>query len=128
MLCHLGTGRRKTAIAQVRLMDGKGLILVNGKPFEEYFPGERLTKTVIAPLVATNTRNEYDITVKASGGGPYGQAAAAALGIARALANLDRKHHAELRKRGLLTRDPRMVERKHHGFRKARRDKQFSKR
>ncbi|MFH1706495.1 MAG: 30S ribosomal protein S9 [Planctomycetota bacterium] len=128
MMCYLGTGRRKTAIAQVRLMDGKGLIQVNGKTFEEFFPGERLTKAVTAPLVATNTRNEYDILIKVKGGGPCGQASAAALGIARALAKIDRKHHAELRKRGLLTRDPRMVERKHHGFRKARRDKQFSKR
>ena len=107
MLCYLGTGRRKTAIAQVRLMEGKGIIHINGKPYEEYFPGERLNKAVTAPLTATNTRTEYDITVVAKGGGPYGQASAVALGIARALAKVDRKHH---------------------GFRKARRDKQFSKR
>lgn len=127
-MSYKGTGRRKSAIAQVRLVDGKGIVLVNGRPFDEYFPVERLAKAVTAPLAVTGTRSNYDISVKVKGGGPAGQADAVSLGIARALASIDRDHQVDLRKKGLLTRDARAVERKKAGCHKARRGKQFSKR
>ena len=127
-VCHIGTGRRKKSLAQVRIFPGKGIIEVNGRPFEEYFTVDRRRQAVLEPLIVTDTLKDYDIKVKASGGGPTGQAEAMLLGIARALAKIDREYHHELRKRGLLTRDARMVERKKYGHRKARRGKQFSKR
>jgi small subunit ribosomal protein S9 len=125
---YIGTGRRKTATAQVRLFDGKGIIMVNDRPFDEYFKVERQIRSILAPLVATSTRKDFDITVKVKGGGPTGQAGAIILGIARALAKVDREHQMELRHRGFLTRDARAVERKKAVCHKARRGKQFSKR
>jgi len=126
--CHMGTGRRKTSLAQIRMYPGKGVIEVNGRPFEEYFTVERRRQAVLEPLVATGTLKDFDLKIKASGGGPTGQAEAAILGIARALSKIDREYHQQLRKRGFLTRDARMVERKKYGKHKARRGKQFSKR
>lgn len=123
-----GTGRRKTAVAQVRLFEGKGLFEVNKRPFEEYFPLERFQSTVLKPLHVTKTRNDFDIKVKVAGGGPTGQAGAVSLGIARALCKAESEFHKMLRDAGLLTRDARMVERKKPGRHKARRGKQFSKR
>ena len=127
-LFYVGTGRRKKSLAQVRVYPGKGIIEVNGRPFEEYFTVERRRQTVLEPLTATGTLKDYDLKIKTSGGGPTGQAEATVLGIARALSKIDREYHQELRKRGLLTRDARMVERKKYGHHKARRGKQFSKR
>lgn len=126
--CYMGTGRRKTSLAQVRMYPGKGVIEVNGRPFEEYFTVERRRQSVLEPLVVTATIKDYDLKIKASGGGPTGQAEAAVLGIARALSKIDREHHQKLRKMNLLTRDARKVERKKYGKHKARRGKQFSKR
>lgn len=127
-VAYQGTGRRKNAIAQVRLFPGKGIIEVNGRPFEEYFPVERRQQAALQPLIATGTLKDYDVKIKTNGGGPTGQAEAVVLGIARALAKVDREYQKELRKKGLLTRDARMVERKKYGCHKARRGKQFSKR
>ena len=127
-VCYIATGRRKTATASARLFDGKGLILVNKRPFENYFPIESVRDTITAPLTVTGTRKDYDIDLKISGGGLMGQAGASLMAIARALSQIDQTHHDELRRRGMLTRDDRMVERKKHGCHKARRGKQFSKR
>jgi small subunit ribosomal protein S9 len=126
--CFRGTGRRKTSVAQVRLYPGKGIIQINGRPFDEYFTVERRIRSVLEPLIATGTRNDFDIQIKATGGGVTGQAEAVVMGIARALCKVKQDYHTELRKKGLLTRDARMVERKKYGHHKARRGKQFSKR
>ena len=125
---YTGTGRRKSAVAQVRLVEGKGLIRVNGKPYEDHFGVNRLVRSITAPFAVTGTLQEYDAEIKIKGGGPAGQAGAAALGIARALSKIDRQYHQDLRKKGFLTRDARKVERKKAGCHKARRGKQFSKR
>jgi small subunit ribosomal protein S9 len=128
VVCYLGTGRRKTSVAQVRLFDGKGLFIVNNKPYDEYFTVGSHINTVVNPLVITGTRHDFDIKVKVRGGGPTGQAGAISLGISRALAKISHDNHQELKKKRLLTRDSRMVERKKPGCHKARRGKQFSKR
>jgi small subunit ribosomal protein S9 len=122
------TGRRKTSVAQVRISRGSGKIEVNGRPFEEYFPTAPLQLTVLKPFEVTKTTNAFDVTVRASGGGPTGQAGAVRLGIARALLEVDAAMRPALKEEGLLTRDPRMKERKKAGQPGARKRFQFSKR
>lgn len=122
------TGRRKTAVAQVRLYPGNGKIVVNDRPFEEYFPIEFHRIQIIKPLEVTKTLGKFDIIVKTNGGGISGQAGATQLGIARALVNYEESFKQTLKEFGLLTRDPRMVERKKYGQKKARKRFQFSKR
>ena len=122
------TGRRKTSVAQVRISPGSGKIEVNGRPFEEYFPTAPLQLTVLKPFEVTKTTNAFDVQVRASGGGPTGQAGAVRLGIARALLEVDATMRAALKEEGLLTRDPRMKERKKAGQPGARKRFQFSKR
>ena len=121
-------GRRKTAVARVKLTDGSGKVTVNNKELERYFPIEVLREEVLTPFVATSTQGRFDAKVKVAGGGPTGQAGAIRLGIARSLVSLDEDHRQNLRNAGLLTRDPRMVERKKYGQKKARKRFQFSKR
>jgi small subunit ribosomal protein S9 len=123
-----GTGRRKSAVARVRMMPGEGKILINKRPVDEYFhePQERLA--VREPLLATNTETVFDVLVKVAGGGHGGQAGAVRLGVARALVKADTRYEPPLRDHGYLTRDARVVERKKYGQRKARRRFQFSKR
>jgi len=122
------TGRRKTAVARVRLIPGTGKIEVNGRPFEEYFPTTALQNTVLAPLTLTNLVNTYDVSVNTNGGGANGQAGAVRLGISRALLLVDINLRAALKAEGYLTRDPRMKERKKSGQPGARKRFQFSKR
>ena len=123
-----GTGRRKTAVARVRLRPGSGAVLVNGRPFETYFPIEQQRLLAQAPLVTTSTLGKYDVWARINGGGPLGQAGAMRLGVARALKLAEPALEDALRAGGFLTRDSRMVERKKYGQRKARRRFQFSKR
>jgi len=125
---HLGTGRRKVAVARVRLASGTGKILVNGRPFENYFPMESLRVMAVQPLVATGTAEKFDAQITVSGGGPNGQAGAVRHGIARALLTVDANFRPVLKAEGLLTRDPRMKERKKYGQPGARRRFQYSKR
>ena len=124
----LGTGRRKTSVARVRLRAGEGRISVNDREFEEFFRTEQLRRSVLAPLVATERKEVVDIIITVSGGGVTGQADACKLGIARALKEYDPEIEPKLREESLLTRDAREVERKKYGKRKARRGTQFSKR
>lgn len=124
----LGTGRRKTSIARVRLATGTGKITVNGRPFENYFPMDSIRGIVTQPLAVTGTVDKYDIRVNVSGGGPTGQAGAVRHGIARALLLVDANFRPQLKAEGLLTRDPRMKERKKYGQPGARKRFQFSKR
>ena len=124
----LGTGRRKTAVARVRMSAGEGQILVNERPFEEYFPNVRYQEAVLAPLTISGKRSQVNITIRVDGGGVAGQANACKLGIARALKKVDDTLDGALRDSGLLTRDSRMKERKKYGLRGARRGTQFSKR
>ena len=126
---ELGTGRRKRAVARVRLIPGgSGNITVNKKHIDEYFKQEILKKIVGQPLVLTETSNKYDITVNVVGGGFTGQAGAICNGIARALLKAEPNLRAELKKAGFLTRDSRKKERKKYGLKKARKAPQFSKR
>ena len=122
------TGRRKEAVARVRLRAGSGVIKVNGKPFESYFP--ILTHRVVAiePLRLTQTADVYDVEATLGGGGVSGQAGALRLGIARALVTLDDELRPTLKKAGLLTRDAREKERRKYGLKKARKAPQYSKR
>ena len=124
----LGTGRRKTSIARVRLASGSGKITVNGRAFENYFPTDAQRGVVTQPLTLTGTAEKFDVRVNVSGGGPLGQAGAVRLGIARALLEADANLRAPLKAEGLLTRDPRMKERKKYGQPGARKRFQFSKR
>ncbi len=124
----LGTGRRKTSVARVRLRSGRGQILINGRALDEFFNDERQRNSVLAPLLQTSKREEVDIEVHVDGGGITGQADACKLGIARALKLFDVSLEPKLRDAGLLTRDSRMKERKKYGLRGARRGTQFSKR
>ncbi|HZO84280.1 MAG TPA: 30S ribosomal protein S9 [Verrucomicrobiae bacterium] len=124
----LGTGRRKTAIARVRLAIGSGKIMVNGRAFEVYFPVESLRTHATQPLNTTQTLSRYDVRVNVTGGGPNGQAGAIRHGIARALLSADPNLRPLLRAEGLLTRDPRMRERKKYGQPGARKRFQYSKR
>ncbi len=121
-------GRRKTAIARVYLKEGKGKITVNNKDYKKYFPSLPLQYAVNQPLEKVNLKEAYDIAVKVEGGGFRGQAEAVRLAIARALCKVSAEHKPALRSEGLLTRDPRMVERKKSGQKKARKRFQFSKR
>ena len=125
---YYGTGRRKHSVARVRLVAGEGNIIVNGRAVEEYFNYETLIRDVKQPLVLTNNEAKYDVIVKVEGGGFTGQAGAARHGISRALLSVDPDFRAPLKEAGLLTRDPRMVERKKPGLKKARKASQFSKR
>ena len=123
-----GTGRRKEAVVRVRLVEGTGAFKLNGRPLEAYFPNPTHRKVVTEPLRVTNTLDRYDIIATLSGGGISGQAGALRHGIARALVALDPEFRPELKKRGFLTRDPRVVERKKYGLKKARKAPQYSKR
>ncbi len=123
-----GTGRRKTSVARVRLSRGSGIITVNHRPFDRYFLTEDDRQSALAPLHVTKAFGRYDIFVNASGGGVSGQAGAMKLGIARALKKIEPALESVLRSQGLLTRDPRMKERKKYGLRGARRGVQYSKR
>ncbi|MFD1062877.1 30S ribosomal protein S9 [Winogradskyella litorisediminis] len=121
-------GRRKTAVARVYLAKGKGKITVNKKDMTDYFTTGTLQYKVNQPLVMTNNDGNFDITVNVYGGGITGQAEAIRLGLSRAMCELDPENRAILKPEGLLTRDPRMVERKKFGQKKARKKFQFSKR
>lgn len=123
-----GTGRRKEAVAKVRVYPGSGEIIVNEKPMEEYFPRQTLRVMIKQPLEVTGTSSRYKIVAKIEGGGISGQAGALCHGIARALLDCDETLRSELKKAGLLRRDPRMKERKKYGLKKARKRPQFSKR
>lgn len=123
-----GTGRRKTAVAQVRLASGSGKIHVNGRALENYFMTESQRSLVTQPLTLTETAAKFDVTVTVKGGGPNGQAGAVRHGIARALLQVDINLRPTLKAGGLLTRDPRMKERKKYGQPGARKRFQFSKR
>jgi len=124
----LGTGRRKTSVARVRLSSGSGKVTVNGRAFETYFPTDSLRMVVQQPLVVTNNVDKFDVRVNVSGGGPAGQAGAVRHGISRALLLADAALRPSLKAEGLLTRDPRMKERKKYGQPGARKRFQFSKR
>jgi small subunit ribosomal protein S9 len=124
----LGTGRRKTAVARVRLGAGSGKIVVNGRPFENYFPTDTLRTMATAPLAITESVSKYDIRVNVEGGGPCGQAGAVRHGIARALLHVDAALRPTLKSAGFLTRDPRMREREKYGQPGARKRFQYSKR
>ena len=123
-----GTGRRKSSIARVRLLEGKGTITINGKNIDEYLGTDTLKVIVRQPLTATNTVDKYDVICSVQGGGFTGQAGAIRLGIARALLEANSEYRPTLKSAGFLTRDPRMKERKKYGLKKARRAPQFSKR
>jgi small subunit ribosomal protein S9 len=124
----LGTGRRKTSVARVRISTGSGKIQVNGRAFEVYFPLESQRMAVQQPFVTTATSGKYDVSINVVGGGPVGQAGAVRHGIARALIEADAALRPLLKADGLLTRDPRMKERKKYGQPGARKRFQFSKR
>jgi small subunit ribosomal protein S9 len=124
----LAVGRRKTSVARVILAPGAGAITINKKSFELYFPLEMLRREVMKPLEVTQSAGKYDIRVNVEGGGVSGQAGAVQLSISQALVLLNDEHRPLLRAAGLMTRDPRMVERKKYGQKKARKRFQFSKR
>ncbi len=121
-------GRRKTSVARIYVKAGKGEIQVNDRDMKEYFPSPILQTIVKQPLMVTENADKFDIKVNVGGGGSKGQAEAIRLAISRALCEVDSEHRPALKKEGFLTRDPRMVERKKYGRRKARRAFQFSKR
>lgn len=128
MKAFWGTGRRKTSVAQVRLTPGNGKIVINDRTPENFFPVEFNRTSALLPLTITNQRGSFDVFVNVNGGGISGQAGAVSLGISRALLKWDEETRGTLRQHGLLTRDPRMVERKKYGQKKARKRFQFSKR
>ena len=121
-------GRRKTAIAQVRLLPGGGAVIVNGTPYEELFPRPAHRQTIVKPLMLTESLGKYNVTVKVAGGGVTGQSGAISHGIARALVETDESLKPVLRQNGLLTRDSRVKERKKAGLKRARKAKQYTKR
>jgi small subunit ribosomal protein S9 len=123
-----GTGRRKTAVARVRIREGAGEFKVNGKGFKEYFETDAMRVLATGPLKATGAAARFDVFANVRGGGPVGQAGAVSLGVARALMRADATTETALRDGGFLTRDARMKERKKYGQRGARRRFQFSKR
>ena len=121
-------GRRKTSVARLYLSSGNGTISINGRTLEDYFPSEIHKIIIKQPLVLLESDGKYDIKINVNGGGSKGQAEAIRLAVSRALCELDEENRPPLKKEGFLTRDPRMVERKKYGRRKARRRFQFSKR
>jgi small subunit ribosomal protein S9 len=123
-----GVGRRKSAVARVRIAPGSGKVEINGRTLNEYLTAERDRKSIFGPLEVTNTGGKVDIFVNATGGGPAGQTGAIVMGLGRALAKYDKSLEVPLRNAGFLTRDSRMKERKKYGQRGARRRFQFSKR
>jgi len=125
---HYGTGRRKTATARVRLYEGSGQAVINGKPAKTYLSPASLLDVVIQPLVAVGMKDRFDISVVVAGGGPRSQADAIRHGVARALLDVDLALRKTLKSAGLLTRDPRAKERKKPGLKRARRAPQFAKR
>ena len=127
-ITYLGTGRRKSSIARVRLVEGTGKITINKKDIEEFFDLETLKVIVRQPLTVTNTLSKYDVICSVNGGGVSGQAGAIRHGIARALNEANSEYRPVLKANRFLTRDPRMKERKKYGLKKARKAPQFSKR
>lgn len=125
---YYGTGRRKSSVARVRLVPGEGRIIINDREVEEYIPFAALREVIKQPLAATETVGNYDVLVTVKGGGYTGQAGAIRHGISRALLQADPEYRPTLKRAGLLTRDPRMKERKKYGLKGARRAPQFSKR
>ena len=125
---YIGTGRRKSSVARVRLVPGDGKVIINGRDVNDYIPFEALREVVRQPLNATETLGSYDVHVNVNGGGYTGQAGAIRHGISRALLQADPEYRATLKRAGFLTRDPRMKERKKYGLKGARRAPQFSKR
>jgi small subunit ribosomal protein S9 len=121
-------GRRKTSVARVYMKNGSGKIVVNDRPFEQYFPLETHRNAITKVFAVTDSLGKYDLKVNVDGGGPSGQAGAVILGVARALVELSEENRGVLRQNGMMTRDPRMVERKKYGQKKARKRFQFSKR
>ncbi|MDD5089845.1 MAG: 30S ribosomal protein S9 [Candidatus Wallbacteria bacterium] len=128
-MLQLGTGRRKTSVARIRMMEGTGNFFVNSKTMEDYFHHqEKLLQTVRSPLAITNLEKNFDVHIKVDGGGITGQAEAIRHGLSRALVKLDANLRLPLRRAGFLTRDSRMKERKKYGLKGARAAYQFSKR
>ena len=125
---YIGTGRRKSAIARVRLIPGTGKITINKKDLDEYLPMEILKNEVKRPFAVSGNEGKYDVIALVNGGGTTGQAGALRHGISRALCAADPENRPSLKAAGFLTRDPRMKERKKYGLKKARRASQFSKR
>ena len=123
-----GTGRRKTAVAQVRIMPGSGEILINGMPYDQRFVRFEHRKSIVQPFMVTETMGKFDVSVIVDGGGVSGQAGAISMGISRALLKEDEKYKAALRGDGLLTRDSRAKERKKPGLKRARKAPQYTKR
>ena len=123
-----GTGRRKTSVAQVRLMKGEGVVIINGKPLEEYFSRKILQGVVLKPLKLANAESKYNAIVKVGGGGIAGQAGAISHGVSRALVKADENLRPVLKSNGMLTRDSRIKERKKYGLKRARKAKQYTKR
>ena len=123
-----GTGKRKCAIAQVKLTAGSGAIIINGKPYEELFPRLEYRRAIELPFVVTDTKNKFNVMVHVTGGGLTGQAGAIRHGISRALVSVNEAFRPLLRKEGLLTRDSRIKERKKYGLKRARKAPQFTKR
>ncbi|NLU50785.1 MAG: 30S ribosomal protein S9 [Syntrophomonadaceae bacterium] len=125
---YWGTGRRKTAVARVRLLPGDGNIIINGRKFEDFFPNRTRRLIVMQPLELTGLAGRFDVVARVNGGGITGQAGAIRLGIARALVRANPDLRQQLRRAGFLTRDPRMKERRKYGLHKARKAPQYSKR
>ncbi len=125
---YLGTGRRKSSVARVRLVPGTGKIVINKREFEDYIPSAQTRLDVMQPLEMTETTNNYDVLVNVRGGGMTGQAGAIRHGISRALLEVNGDFRAVLKKAGMLTRDARVKERYKYGLKKARKSSQFSKR
>lgn len=125
---YLGTGRRKTATARVRLTEGSGKVSINDKPADEFFSHENFSRSALLPFATIEAKDKFDMVAKVEGGGDSGQAGALALGIARALLKFDGELRTPLKQAGHLTRDPRMKERKKSGQPGARKKFQFSKR
>ncbi len=127
-LVYVATGRRKTSVARVRIIPGEGKFNINGRSLDEYFPQKAFKETALKPLILTQTEFQFDIMVNVNGGGISSQSGAIAHGISRALLEANADYRQLLKKEGLLTRDPRMKERKKYGLKKARKAPQFSKR
>ncbi|MCX6145975.1 MAG: 30S ribosomal protein S9 [Candidatus Kapabacteria bacterium] len=128
MKVYLGTGRRKTSVAQVRLVPGNGKIAINKREVNDYFPVDVQRVNAFKPMEITSQAGAFDISITVRGGGPSGQMGAIQLGLSRALLQFNEELRTTLRPAGMLTRDPRMVERKKYGLKKARKRFQFSKR